>query len=268
MNDSPGVTITRKEFELIRSLVHAKFGIHLGEQKQSLVLGRLQQVLLAGRFESFTQYYNHVLADTSGKALLTLVDRISTNHTFFFRERDHFDFLTETVLGRRAPGMEKPRVWCAGCSSGEEPYTLAMLLKEQSNDVDILATDISVTALAEAQNGVYSEERLAAMPPAFKLKYFRRLADGRWAIAESIKKTVLFRRLNLVRPDYPFRNRFRAILCRNVMIYFDAPTRKAIIERFYRFTEQGGYLVVGHSESVDRSFGLYRYLSPSIYEKK
>lgn len=272
-----GLDLTEEEFHLISSLVYDKFGINLGEHKRSLVIERLQKVLRQGGFSSFTEYYYHVVQDATGHALLTLIDKISTNHTFFFREKEHFDILTATALPdvmRRQPGgKQRLKVWSAGCSSGEEPYTLAMVISDffgariNNLDLGLLATDISVTALEKATLGIYSETETSQVPPAFKHRYLMRLEDGSWAVKESVKKMILFRRLNLMRQTYPFKGKFHLIFCRNVMIYFDILTRKALLERYYNYLEPEGYLFVGHSESLDRSNGLFRYIQPAVYQK-
>ncbi|MEW6771587.1 MAG: protein-glutamate O-methyltransferase CheR [Bacillota bacterium] len=273
-----GAQLSDEEFELIRSLVYQRFGINLGDHKRSLVIGRLQKVLLSGGFNSFKEYYQHVVQDISGRALLTLVDRISTNHTYFFREQEHFDFLKTVVLPEIAAGIKggqkkNLRFWCAGCASGEEPYSVAMVISDffddnlSGIDVGILATDISVSALEKAVQGVYPTEQLAGVPPLYRQRYFDPLGKGNWAVKEELKRMVLFRRLNLMRSEYPFKGRFQVIFCRNVMIYFDNPTKKAVVERLYRYTEPGGYLFIGHSETLDQSAGLYRYVRPAVYQK-
>lgn len=271
--------LTDEEFNLISSLVYKKFGIKLGEQKRALIIGRLQKVLHAGGFVNFKDYYNHVVNEPSGTALLTLVDKISTNHTFFFRENEHFEYLSANILPNIIKEMQnRPkqaiRIWCAGCSSGEEPYTLAMVISEffknNIDDVDIaiLATDISVSALEKAESGIYPVERMELVPLAYRQRYFESLKDGNWEIKSNLKKMVLFRRLNLIRQDFPFKGLFQLIFCRNVMIYFDKDTQRDLISRFHRYTEPNGFLFIGHSETLDRSSGLYKYIMPSIYQKK
>lgn len=270
--------LTDEEFNLISWLIHERFGIKLGEQKRTLIVGRLQKVLLSGEFNSFKEYFNHVLQDSTGRALLTLADRISTNYTFFFREKEHFDFLLATVLPQifdmlKKKGSRDLRLWCAGCSSGEEPYSLAMVIceyfgHELSNlDIGILATDISDSALKEASAGVYPAERMSQLPLVYRQRYFSPLKDGSWVVKKSLKDLVLYRRLNLMRQEYPFKGRFQVIFCRNVMIYFDKATQQALVERFHRYLEPGGFLFIGHSESIDRSTGLFKYVKPSIYQK-
>ena len=275
--DMAGFNLTKEEFHLISRLVYEKFGINLGEQKRTLVIERLQKELRQGGFSSFKEYYDHVMQDTTGQALLTMIDRISTNHTFFFREKAHFDLLTAEVLPKtlqKLPGAgQNLRFWSAGCSSGEEPYSLAMTISEflgpRINNLtpSILATDISVTALAKASRGVYTESETAQMSSSLKSRYFVRSEAGMWAVKQSLKKMILFRRLNLMRRAYPFKNKFHVIFCRNVMIYFDAPTRQALLERFYACLEPEGYLFLGHSESMGRSSSLFKYIKPAVYQK-
>jgi chemotaxis protein methyltransferase CheR len=272
-----GFDLTEEEFHLISGLVYEKFGINLGEQKRTLVIERLQKELRQGGFTSFKQYYNHVTQDATGRALLTMIDKISTNHTFFFREKDHFDLLTAEIMPmilQKLPGARQNlRFWSAGCSSGEEPYSLAMTINEYLGPkiniigADILATDISVTVLAKASRGVYADTETAQIAPVLKSRYFTRSADGAWAVKQSLKKMILFRRLNLMRQTYPFKNKFHVIFCRNVMIYFDVPTRKALLERFYTCLEPGGYLFLGHSESLGRLSDLFKYIKPAVYQK-
>jgi len=267
--------LNQKEYQLISGLIYNKFGISLNEQKQALITGRLQHVLQQGGFTSFKDYYQYVVEEKSGSALLILIDRVSTNHTFFFREKDHFDFIKETLLPQAAKPFEKNgdkelKVWCAGCSSGEEPYTAAMVILDnlvQGLDFSILATDISISSLDKAIKGTYAKEQLETVPPSYRQKYFISVEDGDWTIHQKLKNKVLFRRLNLIQDSYPFKGKFDVIFCRNVMIYFDSPTRRSLLERFHRYLEPGGYLFIGHTETIDRSLGFFKYIKPAIYQK-
>jgi chemotaxis protein methyltransferase CheR len=275
--DFAGFNLTNEEFHLISSLVYDKCGINLGEQKRALVIERLQKVLREGGFSSFGEYYDYVIHDRTGNALLVLIDKITTNHTFFFRENEHFEILRAEILPiilhKLAGTGQQIRLWSAGCSSGEEPYSLAMTVSEyleqkiNSLTPALLATDISVTALAKATRGIYTESELGPVTPDLRQRYFTRREGEGWAVKETLKKMVLFRRLNLMRSAYPFQNKFHCIFCRNVMIYFDALTRKALLERFYDYLVPDGYLFLGHSESIDRSIGLFKYLKPAVYQK-
>lgn len=273
------LSLSQEEFQLISDLVQKKFGIHLGQHKRALIIGRLQKELQTGGFSSFKEYYDYVVKDPTGKALLTLIDRVSTNHTYFFREKNHFEFLVSSALPQIKENLNKKgkkdlRIWCAGCSSGEEPYTLAMILSEHfgdhltNMDIGILATDISTSALEKAVKGVYPADKMSQVPPLYRQKHFTPLKDGSWVVKQNIKDLVVFRRLNLVGDSYPFKGLFHTILCRNVMIYFDDDTQKSLTKRFHRYMEPEGYLLIGHSESLDRSSGMYKYIKPSIYQKK
>jgi len=272
------ITIDDQEFAKLRELIYQRFGITLGEGKRTLVVGRLNKLLRRNGLNSFREYYDFVTSDRTGKALSSLVDNISTNHTFFYREQAHFEFLLETVLpeltrAAQLSGDKKLRIWCAASSSGEEPYTLAMLLLEHlKNDISnwdtgVLATDISDSILKVAQKGVYSNKNVAALPVNLRKKYFKQTPDGAWQVCQEVKDLVLFRRLNLIRTDFPFNGKFHVIFARNVMIYFDEATRKPLVERFYRYTHDGGYLFIGHAETLSRENRLYRFIKPAVYQK-
>lgn len=273
------MSISDQEFKLIRSLVYDRFGINLSDQKRSLVVGRLQKLLRSNGFLTFKQYYDYLRADDKGEALNELINRISTNHTFFFRESVHFDFLRTKVLPEIVAMMKRDncrdlRIWCAGCSSGEEPYSLVMVMLEYFGkeygmwDAGILATDISARALDAAASGIYVEEKLAYVPSALKQRYFINRRNGTWEVAERVTREVTFRRFNLINDSFPFKKPFHVIFCRNVMIYFDQGTRDALVKRFYDHTVPGGYFFIGHSESIRRGKAPYDYVMPAVYRKK
>lgn len=268
--------LTDREYKLISGLVYDKFGIKLGEQKRSLIVGRLQKILRQNGFSSFKEYYDYVNDDTTGQALVTLIDRISTNHTYFYRENDHFHFFYNKVLPKltsllSAQGTKQFRLWCAGCSSGEESSLLAILLLDffgkdiSSWDVGILGTDISVTALEKASKGKYTDDNVSKLPNAQKTKYFDKLPDGLWKVKDKVKDLILYKRLNLMQEKFPFKRKFHTIFCRNVMIYFDNPTRENLIRKYYDNSLPGGFLFIGHSESLRRDNGYYNYIQPSVY---
>lgn len=271
------IELSDREFRLIRELVYNKFGINLTEQKKSLVVGRLQKVLREKNFSSFSQYYSYITSDRTGEAMITLINRISTNHTFFYRENDHFDYFVRTVLPQIKAQLtgksKKLRIWCAGCSSGEEPYTISMLVNEflgadmNSWDIGILATDLSERVLTIAKAGIYAEENVSRLPAIYRSKYFKRIADDRWSVSDRIKKNILYKGFNLMRTQLPFKNKFHVIFCRNVMIYFDNPTREALVEKFFRHLAHGGYLFIGHAESLTGISYNLKYIKPSIYKR-
>jgi chemotaxis protein methyltransferase CheR len=272
------MTITDDEFENLRRLIHQRFGINLTEQKRSLLVGRLQKLVRQAGFTTFKQYYEHLMGDSNDKALGQLIDHISTNHTFFNRESDHFEFFSQTALPEtlarlRAQGRRDLRIWCAGCSSGEEAYMLLMLMAEACGgkpegwESGILATDISERVLASAQQGIYSSERIAALPEKLRRKYLVPHGPDSLRFHDSLRQQATFRRFNLMNP-FPFKKPFQIIFCRNVMIYFDQPTREALVRKFHQFLEPGGYLFIGHSESLGRSHTQFRYRLPAVYQKE
>lgn len=272
------IKLSDSEYKLMSRLVYDKFGINLGEQKRSLIVGRLNKILKQYGLKSFKEYYDYVLSDTSGAALTTLIDRISTNHTFFYRENDHFDYFSKTAIPEIIASLKQQnrrdiRIWCAGCSSGEESYTIAMLLLEYLGqelklwDVGVLATDISSKSLETAVNGVYFDENVSKLPKTLRNKYLNRQPDGRWAVNDRVESLVLYRKLNLMGNGYPFKKRFQAIFCRNVMIYFDKATRSGLINRFNRYMEDRGHLFIGHSETLGRDNSAFTYIQPALYRK-
>lgn len=271
--------LSDKEYGLISRLVYDKFGINLGEQKRALIVGRLNKVLHENGFSTFEEYHSYLMQEKSGEALKTLVDRISTNHTFFWREYDHFDYLVKTVLPEFTAASKNLKsrslsIWCSGCSSGEEPYTLAMLLREffgaslSSWNIGILATDISSQALDKANKGIYADENVTKLPPHLRNAYFKNIGNDQLEVIPQIKSMVMYRRLNLIADNYPFKGKFHIIFCRNVMIYFDKPTREALLARYSRYMIDGGYLFIGHSESLGRITHDFDYVKPAIYRKR
>jgi chemotaxis protein methyltransferase CheR len=227
-------------------------------------------------FESFSEYYDYLVKDKTGKAVTQFVDKVTTNHTYFQRETDHFDFFRDIALPQIEESHKKDRdlrVWCAGCSTGEEPCQLEMILqdyfklKREHWDTQLLATDISTQVLEKAQAGMYLAESVKALPRTWQTEYFRKVDDERWAVSEKIKGQITYRKLNLMEEAFPFRKPMQAIFCRNVMIYFDNETRDQLVEKFYGLTEPGGYLFIGHSESLNHSSTKYKYIKPAIYRK-
>lgn len=238
-------------------------------------MGRLHNVLMQNNFKDFSEYLDHIMSDTTGYAVMTLVDRITTNHTFFMRETAHFSFFKDTVLPylKKTAADKDLRIWSAGCSTGEEPYTLAMIIDEFFGkekplwDTKILATDISTRALAEAKKGIYSSEAIASVPGIWKLEYFNKHDSTNYIIDNKIKNEVIFRKFNLMENSFPFRNKFHVIFCRNVMIYFDSDTRWELVNKFYDMMEYGGYLFIGHSETLNKNRTGFTYIMPAVYRK-
>lgn len=270
------ITITDKEFKQLSKYINANYGINLKEEKRSLVMGRLFNVLIQNNFKNFTEYFNYVISDKTGKAIDALINKITTNHTFFMREADHFYYFKDKVLPYLASTVKEKdlRIWSAGCSSGEEPYTLAMTIDEFFGkekmlwDAKILATDISSEALNTAKKGIYSNEKIATLPASWRLKYFKKNDAENSILVDKIRNEVIYRKFNLMNEIFPFKRKFHVIFCRNVMIYFDARARRELVNKFYNFTEHGGYLFIGHSESLNREETKYKYIMPAVYRKE
>ena len=271
------VDLTDEEFGRITTMVHTRFGIDLSK-KRTLVRGRLNGTLRNLGYRSFAEYMEAVDADTTGQRLIDMIDRLSTNHTFFFREADHLEFLTAEALPSLwsdgpERGLRNLRIWCAGCATGEEPYSIVIALADRfgleliPHHPVILASDISTSALATARSGSYPSARVKEAGDIVKRGYALREDETRIRMNDSIRKRILFKRMNLMRHDFPFRNEFDVIFCRNVMIYFDQPTRAALVEAFRRHLRPGGYLFLGHSESMGRTVHGYDYLRPAVYRR-
>ena len=269
------LTITEEEFKLFANYIKSNYGIHLKENKISLLVGRLQKVLIQEGFDNFSDYYKHLISDKTGQAVTTLIDKITTNYTYFMRETTHFYYFRDKVLPQLTSTIKDNdlRVWSAACSTGEEAYTLAMIIdeffgiKKTSWDTKILATDISEKVLKTAQRGIYSKERIDPLPSAWKFLYFEKYDDENYIISNKIKNEVIFRKFNLVEKEFPFKRKFHTIFCRNVMIYFDNETKAQLVDKFYDYLEVGGYLFIGQSESISREASKFRYIMPSVYQK-
>lgn len=270
------IVITEKEFEQLSDYIRKQYGINLKEEKRTLVMGRLYNELVNNGFTNYTDYINHILNDKSGKALNTLVNKITTNHTYFMREAEHFHYFRDVVMPYLIKTVRNKdlRIWSAGCSSGEEPYTLAMIIDEVLGknkvwwDSKILATDISSKVLEEAVNGCYSKDDVENISPQWRLNYFQKISEDELKVTDKIRNEVIFRRLNLMDNTFPFKQKFHVIFCRNVMIYFNDETKRRLINKFYDLLEYGGYLFIGHSESIERGTTDFKYVLPAVYRKE
>ena len=257
------------EFEQLRSLARRAFGLDLKAGKEQMVMARLRRLMREGGFRSYREYHRHVTGDLTGQALAAMIDALATNHTAFLREPEHFDFLREHVLVQCAR-RRLLEIWCAACSTGEEVWTLAFAMNDalDPGQIRIIATDISYKALRVAQQGEYSSERCAGLPPGWRNQYLLPLGNPAesYRVAEKIRRQVVFRRANLLEP-VPRRQRFPAVFCRNVMIYFDQPSQEKVVTQLAECLEPGGYLFVGHAESLTRVAHSLDYVKPAIYRK-
>ncbi len=270
------IAITNREYSQLATYIQANYGIYLKEEKKTLISGRLHNVLLQHGFDNFTDYYNYILSDKTGEAVRTLLNKITTNHTFFMREPNHFYYFRDSVLPILEDTLKDRdlRIWSAGCSSGEEPYTLAMIIDEFLGkkkvwwDTKILATDISSKVLDQAIKGIYANEEIASLPVSWKLDYFKKIDNEKSILVDRIRNEVIYRKFNLMEKHFPFKRKFQVIFCRNVMIYYDNQTKCDLINKFYESLEYGGYLFIGHSETINRDESLFKYIIPSVYRKE
>ncbi|WP_371375822.1 protein-glutamate O-methyltransferase CheR [Sporomusa aerivorans] len=268
--------ITTEEFDKLAQYIYRYCGIKLGQGKKTLILGRLGNKLKKNGFTSFSDYYDYVVADRTGGETAALIDAITTNHTYFMREAEHFEYFVKVVLPFLTKTLREKdiRIWSAGCSTGNEPYTLAMMIDEYFGvqkvnwDARLLATDISEQALAIARRGLYGPKEIALLPRRWLMPYFTKLPNGSYCLQEKIKSEIIFRRFNLMEERFPFKKKFHCIFCRNVMIYFDRKTRENLVRKFYEATADNGYLFISHSESLDRDTAQYTYIRPGIYRKE
>ncbi len=265
------------EFEFIRSVVYERSRINLGPDKRELVSARLGKRLRATNVPSLSEYCALLRAPGAEEELGNLIDAISTNHTFFFREQAHFDFLRDKAVPEmaaraRAESWARLNIWSAACSSGEEPYSIAIALANCAGSWPwhIEATDISRRILAKAQAGIYKDDTVNRLPADIVRSHFQRgfgPQEGNHRIKAALRERVTFRHLNLLEGELPTRDLFHVIFCRNVMIYFDRTTQEQLVERLSRKLVPGGYLFVGHSESLTHISHPLRMLRPAIYQK-
>lgn len=272
--------LTRKEYETIRRLVYAESGINLGDQKTQLVRARLGKLIRRRGFNSYRAYLEHVERDPSGEELCRLLDAISTNTTHLFREEHHFHLLHDLIrtwVADKTWRMSSStlRLWSAGCSSGEEAYSLAMtadaaLAGYPDTQLKILATDLSVQMLSRAKLGIFDLHRVGTVPPPLKRRYLRRVSQDKTVMMQvvpELRRVVRFARFNLMEPTFPFRYGFHVIFCRNVMIYFDRPTQQALVQKFTAQLVRGGHFLIGHSESLSNVQHTLTYVEPTVYRK-
>lgn len=267
--------LDKKTFSAFRDLVYAKAGIALGEKKEALVAARLSKRMHSLNLPTYEDYYEYVNSDTDGLEIIKLLDSISTNVTHFFREQQHFDFIAQQIGKWYLDGQRKFRIWSAGCSSGEEPYTIAMTINEtlrgKASDIRILATDLSTKILSEAMEGIYNERDLEKIPDNYRRNYFEQITidnKAHYRIQSNCQSLITFQRLNLIDTPFPMKGPFDFIFCRNVMIYFDNTMRKRLLEEYHRLLKPGGFLLVGHAESLTGMLSGLKSVKPSIYEKQ
>lgn len=266
---------SKKDFDLLRKLVNEHTGINLSEHKQEMLYSRLSRRLRALNLKDFATYCQLLQTDC-GDELIQFVNAVTTNLTSFFREPHHFEFLAKIVLPHlltRKQTSQRLRIWCAGCASGEEAYSMAMVIKEVMPihwDIKILATDLDSNVLTKAIQGVYDEERVSNLSDARLRRWFKKGAGvqvGKVHVMPELQSLITFKQLNLIRP-WPIHGPLDIIFCRNVVIYFDKMTQRILFERFANLLDHQGYLFVGHSENLFQITDRFRLLQQTIYIKE
>ncbi len=269
--------ISQKEFTLFREIVYEEAGISLSDHKSALVQSRLMKRLKALRLNNFKSYYNYLM-DNYDAEVVNLLNCITTNKTDFFRENQHFVFIRDKLLTEFANKKQKQiRIWSAGCSTGEEPYSIAITLfdyysrtKTLMPDIKILATDIDTNVINTGKEGKYKADVLEDVNAHLLKKYFlkgSRENEGFYKVKNSLKKIITFRRLNLLNETYPMKKQFDLIFCRNVIIYFDNETRRKIFDRFHGYLTDDGYFFAGHSENINSFSDKFKLIGNTVYMK-
>jgi chemotaxis protein methyltransferase CheR len=264
--------ITPREFQRVKALARQEFGLDLRSGKEGLVLARLGRRVRDLGLSSIGAYVDVVMADRTGEEMCRMIDLLTTNHTSFWREPDHFALLTGSALPERLSKGGKARIWSAACASGEEPYSILMAAAEAGLDasrIELVGADISSRALRAAQEGVYEAERIASLPVGWRRRYFQAGVGDRsgWVrVRKALRDAVRFERRNLLDPFCEL-GRFHAIFCRNVMIYFDKEVQERLVNAFAESLEPGGWLFIGHSEGLAGIRHPLRPVAPAVYRK-
>ena len=265
--------LTDGEFLEFVKYMRNNYGIDLSK-KRILIEGRLSNAIDKKGMSSFSQYLESIKSN-SKEEITMLVNKLTTNYTYFYREEGHFDYLREVILPKheKENSSKQLNIWSAGCSSGEEPYTIAMVLDDYFKyrinqwDIHINAGDISEKVLSKAREGIYPKESLIKLPDPYKKRYFKMIGGNEYEVIPEIKKYVTFKTFNLM--DYAYeKNKYDVIFLRNVMIYFNGETKKHIIDKIYDATKPEGYLMIGHAEALQRDKSKYIYIKPAIYKKE
>lgn len=269
MNEPDADTLDAKTFQRFADLVYKKSGIKLGPQKEALVQARVRKRMRVLNLTSYKDYLALVENDGSGHEIIELLNAIATNVTHFFREERHFHFLANALKQWHREGQSRFRLWSAAASTGEEPYSIAITVLETlptSCDVKILATDLSTKVLAKAKLGTYPFKNLEKVSRNVRAKYFEKYGEE-CQVTDSVRRLVRFARLNLATPPFPMKGPLDVVFCRNVMIYFDNDVRRRLLAAIHGLLKPGGYLMVGHAESLSGHLSEFRSVEPSIYIK-
>lgn len=267
--------ITNEEFEKLSDFIRIKTGVNLNKNKKALVLLRLTRRLERLDLSNFDLYYDFLINDKTGSELNYFIYYITTHYTFFLREKEQFEVFKNFILPSVVENITDGdlRIWSAATSSGEEAYTIAMILDDYFGfdkkywNKELLATDISRKVIQKAEKGIYNDSELLEIPSYWKLHYFNSIGEKQYQIKENLRKEVTFRSFNLINPIYPFKRKFHVIFCRNVLIYFSKETKVDVIKKLKDSLLIGGYLILGLSEAIDYLKFGFTYVQPSVYRK-
>ncbi len=266
--------LTNKDFIRLKNFMYNNYGINL-ENKRTLIETRLVMMVKRLGFTDFNSYIDSLMQDKSGEQVSVLVEKLTTNFTYFMREDMHYEFLKDEVL---VPNLRKPpiggiKIWSAASSTGEEAYCIAMLAssifgKTSKLKVSITASDISNNVLKQAKSGIYTEDKIAKLPPVWAKNFFQKANGKNYEIIESVKNLVEFKYFNLNNNIGWEKSKYHVIFCRNVMIYFDNPTNQRLAKRLHDSLKPGGYLIIGMSESLSNLQTDFERVKPSVYRKR
>jgi chemotaxis protein methyltransferase CheR len=271
------ISLSDTEFDKLRDLVYKISGISLANTKKELVISRFSKRLKELKLNSFGEYYDLIISPSGFSEVQNFINSITTNKTDFFREAHHFDFIVSTFIPQVvASSRPVVRIWSAACSTGEEPYTIAMvmakyLVEPYGIPVKILGTDIDTNVLKTAARGVYDSHAIGQVPEKYLKKYFLRGKGdsfGLYKIKDEIRSMVTFKQLNFIASEYPITSTFDIIFCRNVIIYFSPETKKMVVSKLFRYLNEGGYIMMGHSETLFNMIDGLVYLKNTIYQKR
>ena len=266
--------IEEQDFRRLKDYMLKNYGLNF-ENKMTLIEGRLSNIILKMGFKGFHEYVESIVREPTEEQISTLISKLTTNYTLFMREPRHYEFLTNVVLPEMSKKLKHSelKVWSAGCSSGEEPYTIAITLKkyiESQNakwSARILATDISDNVLKQARNGIYTQMQIKELEQEAKNKYFTKLKDENYQVSEELKRMVRFEKFNLMNAFTNYYQKYQVIFCRNVMIYFKNETKQELASKFFDHLEPGGYLFVGLSETLHNIETRFEFVKPAVYRK-
>lgn len=272
MHENKEFSMTETDYRFISQTVYDECGIVLTEQKKDMVYSRLARRIRALKLPNFSRYIEY-LENNKDKEFVEFINAITTNLTSFFREPHHFDFLKQTILPEMKRNHQldrRVRIWSAGCSTGMEPYTIAMTMANafpKGWDFKILATDLDTNVLATAKEGIYQGQSVTGINDEILANHFLHDKEGeRYKVKDRLRKMITFKQLNLLEP-WPMKGEFDVIFCRNVVIYFDLETKNKLFERYAQLLRPNGYLILGHSETMSRDVTMFKSLGRTIYQK-